>query len=83
MILQEIEKVTQDEDQDFYALSQDSHWQLTNSGEFCLHVVADYLKLTCQRMILEIYSTVSQLISHNAYTAKSACRKPETLLTGL
>jgi hypothetical protein len=46
MILQELEKVTQDEDQDFYALGQDSHWQLTNSGEFCHHVVADYLKLT-------------------------------------
>ncbi|KAI4738419.1 hypothetical protein E4T50_11129 [Aureobasidium sp. EXF-12298] len=29
MILQ---KVTQDEDEDFYALSQDSHWQLTNSA---------------------------------------------------
>jgi hypothetical protein len=43
MILQ---KVTQDEDEDFYALSQDSHWQLTNSGEFCLHVIAEYIQLT-------------------------------------
>jgi hypothetical protein len=36
MIRQEIDRVTQDEDQDFCTLSQDSRWQMTNSRKFCL-----------------------------------------------
>ncbi|KAG9839762.1 ankyrin, partial [Aureobasidium melanogenum] len=33
MILQKLERVTQDEDYDFYTLSQDTHWQLSNSKD--------------------------------------------------
>ncbi|KAG9569139.1 ankyrin, partial [Aureobasidium melanogenum] len=33
MILQRLERVTQDEDHDFYTLSQDTHWQLSNSED--------------------------------------------------
>jgi len=46
MILQELEQVKQDEDHDFYVLSQDSRWQLTNSGEFLLNIISNYFKLT-------------------------------------
>jgi hypothetical protein len=46
MILQAIEQVTQNEDSDFYALSQDTRWRLANSGEFCLYVTSHYTKLT-------------------------------------
>jgi hypothetical protein len=33
MIFQAIEQVTQDEDHDFYEMSQDARWQLAKSGE--------------------------------------------------
>jgi hypothetical protein len=46
MILQAIEQVTRDEDHDFYELSQDTHWHLTNNGEFHLYDALDYTKLT-------------------------------------
>jgi hypothetical protein len=45
-ILQEVEKVTQDENKDLYELSQDLRWQMTNSGEFCLYVTSEDNKLT-------------------------------------
>lgn len=46
MIRRMIEQVKQDEDDDFHALGRDTHWQLANSGEFCVHTVPEYAKLT-------------------------------------
>jgi hypothetical protein len=46
MVLREIEQVTQDEDHEFYALSQDINWQLTNSGEYCPCITSGHTMLT-------------------------------------
>lgn len=43
MILRAIEHVKQNEDNDFYALSQDTRWQLAKNGEFCLYIVTKYM----------------------------------------
>lgn len=48
MILQTIEQVKQDEDDEFFELSQDARWQLAKTGVSCLHSIPDYNNSLCR-----------------------------------